>query len=100
MVDPLTADAVPYTPTGLKQLGITPPPSPATLHRWRLRGLRGQRIETFLRGGRRFVSRDSVREFFARITAVTDVAPYAPDADELDKSAIDRARQELEADGI
>lgn len=71
-VSTIDPNAIPYTPAGMKQLGLNPPPSPATLHRWRLRGRYGVRLETFLRGGRRFTTRDAVELFFERIAAIAD----------------------------
>jgi Protein of unknown function (DUF1580) len=37
----------------------------ATFHRWRLRGVRGVRLETILIGGLRYVSRESIARFIA-----------------------------------
>jgi len=100
MVDTLASDAVPFTPAGLKKLGINPPPSPATMHRWRQGGLRGYRIETFLRGGRRYTTRAAVRTFFDRITLAADPQrldfknPNPPNAD------AEQAMRELQEEGI
>jgi hypothetical protein len=43
-----------------------------TIHRWRLKGVRGIRLETFLRGGVRFTSMAALETFFARSTAAAD----------------------------
>ncbi|HEX5105013.1 MAG TPA: DUF1580 domain-containing protein [Pirellulaceae bacterium] len=91
--------AIPYTPAGMKQLGLNPPPSPATLHRWRLRGLRGVRLETFLRGGRRFTTRDAVENFFERITAIADRAEPLGYTRRQEDEEIARAMKELEDEG-
>lgn len=37
--------------------------SPATIHRWRLHGVRGVRLETLLIGGQRFTSREAISRF-------------------------------------
>ena len=36
-----------------------------TLHRWRLHGVRGVRLETVLVGGLRYTSREAIRRFIA-----------------------------------
>ncbi len=38
-------------------------PHVSTLHRWRLRGVRGRRLETFLSGGRRFTTLEAIERF-------------------------------------
>ena len=47
-------------------------PHISTLHRWRLRGVRGHRLETVLIGGRRFTSAEAIQEFIAATTAHED----------------------------
>ena len=47
-------------------------PHISTLHRWRLRGVRGVKLETVLIGGRRFTSDEALSRFFARTTAAAD----------------------------
>lgn len=37
----------------------------ATLHRWRLNGIRGVRLETILIGGMRYTSREAIARFIA-----------------------------------
>lgn len=44
-------------------------PHVSTLHRWRIRGVRGVRLETVRIGGRRFVSVAALAEFCDRVTA-------------------------------
>jgi hypothetical protein len=91
----LAPDAVPYSSAGMRRLGINPPPSPATLARWRLRGLANVRPVTFLRGGRRYILPADLAAFFAAVTAARDGAPVVLDADRDD--ADDR---ELDSAGI
>jgi len=38
-------------------------PHVSTLHRWRLNGARGRRLETFLRGGRRYTTLEAIQRF-------------------------------------
>ena len=52
-------------------------PSLSTLHRWRLRGVRGVKLQTVLVGGRRFVTEDAVREFIAATTMAGERDPSA-----------------------
>ena len=53
-------------------------PHLATLHRWRVRGIRGVRLETLLIGGRRFTSLEALRRFTSAVTAAADgsVQPF------------------------
>ena len=95
MPDTLAPDAVPFSPSGFRQLGVDPAPSPATLHRWRLRGLR---IVSFLRGGRRYVTPAAAAEFFSAVTAAADGQPVEPRKHR--EHSVSRAAKELEADGI
>jgi len=53
-----------------KQLGNRVHPS--TVHRWRLRGARGSKLETVLVGGRRYPSQEALLRFFDSVTAATD----------------------------
>ena len=48
----------------------------ATLHRWRLSGVRGARLETCLIGGRRHTSRQAIDRFI--VAGNTDDTPAAP----------------------
>lgn len=98
MSDTLATDAVPFSPSGFRRLGVDPPPSPATLHRWRLRGLRGVCIDTFLRGGRRYVTPSAVADFFGAVTAAADGQPL--DLHQHRKGAALQAAKELEAEGL
>src|SRR5262245_29296010 len=40
----------------------------STIHRWRLRGVRGVRLETLMRGGVRYTSTEALERFFGAIT--------------------------------
>jgi len=52
-------------------------PHSSTLHRWRLRGIRGVRLETILIGGVRYTSREALQRFFNATTAIAngDISP-------------------------
>jgi hypothetical protein len=40
-------------------------PAIQTLHRWRLHGVRGRQLETFLSGGRRFTTVEAIHRFLS-----------------------------------
>jgi len=44
----------------------------STIHRWRLRGVRGVKLQTWLIGGRRFTSEEALREFIAATNEASD----------------------------
>ena len=70
-------------------------PHISTLHRWRLRGVRGKKLETLLVGGKRFSSREAITRFIVALNA--DVAPQtAPAFTATQRQKMsDAARQEL-----
>jgi hypothetical protein len=47
----------------------------STLHRWRLRGVRGIKLKTVMIGGRRFVAKSALEEFIAATTAAKEKEP-------------------------
>lgn len=58
----------------------------ATLHRWRLKGVRGTRLETILIGGQRYTSTEAIERFIAAQNA--KLRPHSvrwpmPESDEL-----------------
>ena len=62
-------------PITLAEAARTLPGGPvhvSTIHRWRMKGVRGIRLETFLRGGVRRTTNEAVRRFFAATTAAAD----------------------------
>jgi len=75
-------------------------PHLSTIHRWRLHGIRGIKLETFLIGGRRFTSRESLERFSERITAVANGEPASRRTNRQRKAAIGQAERELNAAGI
>lgn len=50
----------------------------ATLHRWRLSGVRGNKLQTCLVGGRRHTSAEAISRFITALNA--DVAPQTAPA--------------------
>lgn len=75
-------------------------PHPSTLHRWRLRGIQGVRLETVRCGGRRLCSIEAVRRFIDGVTAATDGDAPTARANRQREAAIARAEAELDAAGI
>ncbi len=76
--------------------------SPVTMHRWAFKGCRGVVLESVLIGGRRYVSADSLTNFFAALNSDAIAAPTSPtpDADGAAReAAIARAEAELETAG-
>jgi len=77
-------------------------PNPSTIHRWRLRGIAGQRLETVRLGGKRLASVEAVRRFMNAVTASTDGSPAEPRSrtNRQREAAIARAERELDRAGI
>ena len=69
----------------------------ATLHRWRLHGVRSVRLETVLIGGLRYTSREAISRFIAAQNA-PDVPVPAITANQRRKQS-EAARGELERMG-
>ena len=70
----------------------------ATLHRWRLHGVRGVRLETILIGGLRYVSRESIARFIERQNAGESPVPSISPAQR--KRQAEAAQRELARAGI
>ena len=68
------------TPLSLVEAAKSLPGRPhiSTLHRWRQRGVRSVRLETFMAGGRRFTTREALNRFMDRITAADDGSESPP----------------------
>lgn len=63
-IDPTNEQLIPFTQAreafpGGKRLSL------ASLHRWRLNGVRGTRLETILIGGSRYTSAEAIQRFIA-----------------------------------
>jgi len=77
-------------------------PHLSTLHRWRLRGIQGVRLETIRCGGKRLCSVESVRRFLESVTAAAD-GPQPTTVARTSRqrqAAIEAAERELDAAGI
>jgi len=66
----------------------------STLHRWRLRGIRGVRLETAMLGGIRMTSVEAIERFVNRLTNDPDRAAQActsrtPEMREKELAAVD-----------
>lgn len=72
-------------------------PDISTLHRWRTKGVRGVRLVTVRIGGRRFVSRKSLEQFSARLTAVVDGTNTPSMPQSVRRRAVDAAEREVDA---
>lgn len=73
----------------------------STLHRWRLRGIKGIRLETCRIGGRRVTSREAVQRFNEQVTAVADGASVPrTESSVAREKRLQRVERELEAAGI
>ncbi|MBM4005680.1 MAG: DUF1580 domain-containing protein [Planctomycetes bacterium] len=72
----------------------------STIHRWRLRGVRGVKLETVLRGGTRVTSREALARFFAATTAAAngEVPPIRTIRQR--QRAVESARARLAKDGL
>jgi len=73
-IDVETEDLIPFCEArsafpGGKRLSL------ATLHRWRLHGVRGVKLETALIGGSRYVSREAISRFIRAQNADETPAP-------------------------
>ncbi|MGD0896640.1 MAG: DUF1580 domain-containing protein [Thermoguttaceae bacterium] len=70
-------------------------PAISTLHRWRLRGVRGVRLETCLIGGRRFTSREALERFISATTAAANGERPPTRTPRQRQRAIDQAERDL-----
>lgn len=72
----------------------------STIHRWRLKGVRGVRLETFLRGGVRQTTREAIERFFAATTAAADGDTPPARTSRQRECDISRAEREATEAGI
>jgi Protein of unknown function (DUF1580) len=93
----IAADLLSEVPVGLAELAREEGVSPATVGRWARGGVRGIRLESYLRGGRRVSSREAVRRFYAATSAGGD---RPPGASRKRRDAIDRAEDDLRDLGL
>jgi len=74
-------------------------PSVATVWRWRVRGVRGIKLETILIGGTRHTSKQALQRFADRLTAL-DGEPVSIRTPHRREAEIARAERDLAAAGI
>jgi len=74
----------------------------STVHRWRLRGNLGVKLETVRIGGKRMTSREALERFHERVTAAADgsVAVSCPESDRARERRLAKVEAELTAAGI
>lgn len=72
----------------------------STVHRWRLRGVRGSKLETVLIGGRRFTSQEALLRFFDRTTAAEDGVGSPQYNAHQRKREIEEAEAYLKSEGL
>ncbi len=70
----------------------------ATLHRWRLHGIRGVRLPTCVVGHKRFTSREAIQWFLARLNAAE--TPKATVTPQQRKKQAEAAREALRKSGV
>ena len=72
----------------------------STVHRWRLRGARGIKLETVLIGGRRYSSLEALLRFFDSTTAAEDGVDSPQLNTHQRKREIEEAEAYLKSEGI
>jgi hypothetical protein len=72
----------------------------STIHRWRQKGIRGIRLETFLRGGVRYTTAEALQRFFAATTAAADGDVQPAQTPRQRQRSVQQAERECEQAGI
>jgi hypothetical protein len=75
-------------------------PHISTLHRWRLRGVRGVKLPTVMVGGRRMVTADELGRFIEAVTCAADGQPQPVRTARRREQAIEAAERELARESI
>jgi GTP-dependent phosphoenolpyruvate carboxykinase len=98
----MTIDLSTETPVAFSEAKFPGNPHISTRHRWRLQGVRGVKLETFLCGGRRFTTEEAVGRFIAHLNGSTEPSAFAPSraTTAAQQKRIEAARRELRAAGI
>ena len=73
---------------------------PSTIHRWRIRGARGVRLETVLAGGKRYTSHEALLRFCAGTTAASDSSSVGRREVVLNQTKIDASARFLDDEGV
>ncbi len=93
MTDGITGEPRLTLTQAARQLGL----HVATIHRWRLRGVRGVRLETYCLGGLRFTTLPALERFAERCTAAADGTAVPTRTSRQRELAIAAAERELAA---
>jgi hypothetical protein len=72
----------------------------STVWRWSLRGIRGVRLQTEMRGGIRYTSREALRRFFAATTAAANGESVGARNTAKRQREIEAAERELAEAGL
>ena len=70
-------------------------PNISTLHRWRLHGVRGIKLESVLIGGRRYTSIEALERFSMRMTSVAERKPIPSRTERQRQMDVDRAMRNV-----
>lgn len=95
MIDPTTETLIRFQEAGRRIPGN---PSVCALHRWRLSGVRGAKLETLLVGGTRFTSIEAIARFIAEQNR--DESPAPAITAKQRRTQAEAANRVLEAAGI
>lgn len=71
-------------------------PHLSSLHRWRLHGVKGIKLETVKVGGRRYTSVEALHRFSEQTTAAADCRPVPPRSARQRKRSIEQAMREVD----
>ena len=99
----MSIDLTTETPITLAEAARTLPGGAvhvSTIHRWRIKGCRGVRLETFMRGGIRHTTRAAIARFFDATTAAADGDATPVRTSRQRERAITTAERQLESAGI
>ena len=98
----MTIDLATETPVPFNEARFPGDPHISTRHRWRLRGVRGVKLETFLCGGRRFTTNEAIGRFIAHLNGSSDPVAPAPSraTSPGQRLRIEAAKAELRAAGV
>ncbi|NLX56719.1 MAG: DUF1580 domain-containing protein [Planctomycetaceae bacterium] len=75
-------------------------PHISTVVRWWTRGVKNQKLETLLLGGRRYTSAEALQRFFERSTAASDGQPIPARSQRERDVAVKAALRELDRLGV
>ena len=72
----------------------------STWHRWRLRGIRGVKLETILIGGKRYTSLEALQRFVDQTTAAADGLTCNRSGKPPESTSLRNAESELTREGL